>query len=135
MFKRLKKILHLIGIPTNLPRSERPKDLFDQLMEMPWWISVALAALVYVPLAIVLPSLELPDIPWVIKYAWYAHQFAPFIALVFLMLAAQSAFLSRYKRKQREQTQKELLEVYRVLGDERTATGSVEHTGKHTQEK
>ena len=128
MPKRIKQLLLLIGIPMTLQKSEEPWDPLDILLKAPWWISAALAALVYVSLAIVLPSLELPDIAWVREYAWYAHQVAPFIALVFLVHAAMSAILFRHHRKQREQTQQEVQALLRVLETEPVVTDSVSAT-------
>ena len=125
MLKRFKQLLLLIGIPITIRKSEEPWDPLDILLKAPWWISAALAALVYVSLAIVLPSLELPDIPWVREYAGYAHQFAPFIALMFLVQAVMAALLSRYNRKQREQTQQEVQALLRVLETQPALTDSV----------
>ena len=111
-------------------QNTQKRDPVERLVDVPWWISVALAAVAYVTFAFVLPSLELPSIPWVPSPADFFRNFAPFIAWMFLSLAALSVLLSLHKRKQREQTQRELLEVYRVMETERIETDSMKHTEK-----
>ena len=103
------------------------RDPLVRLAELPWWITFTLGVLVYYFLEVVLPSLQLPDVFWVVLITDFLHTLAPFIACLLLGPAVISALLSRHKQKQQDQTQKELLEVYRVMEDERTATDNLEH--------
>ena len=80
-----------------MPR--RKESFLEFLMEVPWWVSVVLAALAYIGLAIVLPSVDWSDSLLLKGFQASLPDVAPVIALVLLAPAPVSAINSWCKRK------------------------------------
>jgi hypothetical protein len=70
----------------------KEEGLFDLLVQLPWWVSVAVGAVVYVVLRFVVPTITVRDLyfsalaPRAPEYAW--------VAAIFLIPAAFSAIAS-----------------------------------------
>lgn len=78
--------------------AKKSKGILDILMVLPWWFSVTISALVYLTLAIVLPSIEFKS-PLFNGFQMGLSHFAAFLALVLLIPAPISAFNAWRKRK------------------------------------
>ena len=79
-----------------MPR--RKDSVFDLLVVLPSWVSVITAAVVFLALAIVVPSLTIEN-PLLKGFASAAPKLAPVLSLLLLVPAPISAFHSWRKRK------------------------------------
>ena len=81
--------------------ARREESIFDMLMDLPWWVSVIAAALVYVALALILPSYCAEDsCPSILRpIISIISSFAPFVAFLFVIPAAGSVHRVWRKRK------------------------------------
>ncbi len=77
--------------------ARRDKGVLDLLTELPWWVSVCVAAAVYVALTFVVPSIIFNGI-FLRNLAQLAPRFA-WAAAIFLLPAAVSAIQSFLKRR------------------------------------
>ncbi len=78
--------------------ARRHEGVLDLLAELPWWVSVCVAAAVYVVLTFVVPSITFNDI-FLKNLAPLAPRFAWVAAAIFLLPAAVSAIQSFRKRR------------------------------------
>jgi restriction system protein len=72
-------------------------EIFELLLQLPWWVSVLFSAFVYFTLAIVVPSIEFAS-PLLQGISNTFSSFAHWIALFFLLAAPISAFHASRKR-------------------------------------
>lgn len=82
-----------------MPRSE--ESMVDLLLAAPWWISVILAAIAYLGLAVILPSSCSDGQCFIVLQvlAETAPNFAPFVSIFLLFLGGVSAFKDWQKRR------------------------------------
>ena len=81
-------------------RNESPLEMIlDILSKCPWWVSIAFGALVFFGLEFLLPSLIGND-PMGKSIAAISRPLAPWIAAIFLIPVAISAFTTSRKRRQ-----------------------------------
>lgn len=78
--------------------ARRDEGVLDLLTELPWWVSVCVAAVVYVVLTFVIPSVTFNGI-FVKNLAQLAPRFAWMAAAILLLPAAVSAIQSFRKRR------------------------------------
>lgn len=83
--------------------------ILELLMELPWWVSVALSAMVYFGLTIMLPAVELQS-PAFKGLQTVLPAFAPLFGLLLLVPAPISAFNS-WRKKKLLDTQKDVVSI------------------------
>jgi len=76
----------------------REPGIFEILIGRPWWLSVVIAALVYLALAVFLPSIAGENV-FLNAILSSAHQAAPYVASLFLIPIPFSIFNSWRKRE------------------------------------
>jgi restriction system protein len=81
-----------------MARRNRDGDIFDLLVLLPWWVSMAFAGVVYAVLRFVLPGLPVSN-PFVLIITNGLQQSAGFLALLFLFPAPVSFFRSLHRRR------------------------------------
>jgi restriction system protein len=77
--------------------SRRDESILDILVLLPWWVSVIVSATVYIAMTVVIPGM-VSESPLLSAAAVVLPQFAPWIALIFLLPAPISWFGRRKKR-------------------------------------
>jgi len=78
--------------------AKKEKNILHDLAQLPWWISVCVAVVVFVGLRYIVPSIE-TDSPLLKSFAGFCPHIA-WIAIIFLFPAAHSALESVRKKKQ-----------------------------------
>jgi restriction system protein len=79
-----------------MPR--RNESILDILVQLPWWVSVLVAAIAYITLAYIIPLIQTENL--VFKSLGKASPgFAPFVALFFLLPAPFSLYEKKRKQK------------------------------------
>ena len=78
-----------------MPR--RDESILEILVLLPWWVSVIVSATVYIVMTVVIPGM-VSESPLLSAAAVVPPQFAPWIALIFLLPAPISWFGRRKKR-------------------------------------
>ncbi len=81
----------------NMARRKKESDIFDMLMELPWWVGVLFAALAYIFIGIVLPRMWAGN-PVAHILIGFCPLFANIAALACLLAAAISAIRSLQDR-------------------------------------
>ncbi|MDO9475515.1 MAG: restriction endonuclease [Pseudohongiella sp.] len=77
--------------------ARRNDNILEQLIHLPWWVSVITSATVYIAMTVVIPGL-VSQSPLLSAVAQALPKLAPWFALLFLLPAPISWFISRKKR-------------------------------------
>ena len=93
--------------------SRKDDGIFELLLVLPWWVSVAVSGIAYFGLAVVLPSMAI-DNPLLKGVAQGTRIFAPFVAL-FLLLPAPISALNAWRKRRLLNSQKSIASI-RALG-------------------
>jgi restriction system protein len=78
--------------------ARKDESILNRLVECPWWVSILISAAVFVGLRYILPSLNFGGVA-ANTVAKGLSQFAPIVALIFLIPAPIAALNSRRKRR------------------------------------
>jgi len=81
-----------------MARRNRNEDLFNLLMESPWWVSVIFAGVVYIGMWYILPGIFATN-PLLVGIAVVLKQFAGLVSFLFLLPAPISLFRSIHRRR------------------------------------